>query len=149
MSPNTGRQAAEETRTLTTAHLQESFGVGGESLERALGLRELQPGAGGDVADGDAAAEVVDRLHGAVPHVGGEAVRLHGAAGAREPGPRRRPDGAPGARPHVGAPRGRRGPARGDAEALGRGARGGEEEGGMARGPAGRREGRAETHVEG
>lgn len=90
---------------------------------------------------------MVDRLHGAVPHVGGEAVRLHGAAGAPERG--RHPDRATGARPHVGAPRERRGPARADAEALRKGRRGGEEEGGMARGPAGRKDGRAEAEVEG
>lgn len=89
---------------LTTAYLQEALGVGGERLERALGLRDLQAGAGGDIADGDAAAEVVDGLHGAVPHVGGEAVGLHGAAGARE---RQCLDGAAGARPQVGTPGGR------------------------------------------
>ena len=117
-------------------------------MERALCLRELQPSARGDVAYGDATAEVVDRLHGAVPHVGGEAVRLHGAARARKR--RRRPDGASSARPHVGAPRGRRGAAGSDAEAAGGGkGRGEQGEGGVARGVAWRREGRAETKVEG
>lgn len=119
-------------------------------MERALGLRELQPSAGGNVAYGDAAAEVVDRLHGAVPHVGGEAVRLHGAARARER--RRRPDGASSAsaRPHVGAPRRRRGAAGSDAEAARGGeGRGEQGEGAVARGGAWRRERRAEAEVEG
>jgi hypothetical protein len=70
--------------------------LGGLRLEPELGR------VGADVVapDGDAAAEVVDGVHGAVAHGGREAVRLHGAAGAREA---RRVDGAC-SRPHGGAP---------------------------------------------
>lgn len=124
-------------------------------MQRALGLRELQPRAGRDVADGDAAAEVVDGLHGAVAHAGGEAVGLHGAAGAREP---RRLDG-PRAGPHVVAPPRRRrvrvpavvvvGDAEVEVEVVVVGREG--EERGVARRPAAavRRRGRGEAEVEG
>lgn len=45
---------------------------------RQCGLGELQVDAGGDVANGDADTEVIDGVHGAVTHVRGEAVGLHG-----------------------------------------------------------------------
>jgi hypothetical protein len=98
---STGRDKEE---LLTTAHLKEALGVCRERLKRAFRLRELQASAGGDVTDCDATAEVVYGFHGAVPHIGGEAVGLHGAAGASE---RRRLDGTAGARPQIRTPRGR------------------------------------------
>lgn len=94
-------------------HLQEAPGVRRESLERALCQVNLQAGSGGDVADGDATAEVVDGVHGAVAHVSGEAVGLYGATKAREA---RCLDGTcPG--PRGGAARGRE-TALGDVEAV-------------------------------
>ena len=66
-------------------HLQRGGGIGGDGGHGALSVGDLASGGGGDVADGDGAAEGLDRVHDVVAKQLGELLGLDAASRGGHP----------------------------------------------------------------